>query len=160
DVNSIVPNIRFAAVLLGCLTFASVVRAQPLPPFKSDALLGTHPVGLRVVEQYDRSRTFQPTDGVAAQTSARPIQTLIWYPASASTGNPLTWGDYVAFSDTEVSFGKPQAANRVRSFATASLGEGMAATRDAEPAPGRFPVVIYAPSFSSGAWENAELCEY
>ncbi|WP_157467392.1 dienelactone hydrolase family protein [Edaphobacter aggregans] len=25
---------------------------------------------------------------------------------------------------------------------------------------GRFPVVIYAPSFSSWSWENADLCEY
>ena len=34
------------------------------------------------------------------------------------------------------------------------------AVRDAPPAPGRFPVVIYAPSFSAMSWENADLCEY
>jgi pimeloyl-ACP methyl ester carboxylesterase len=36
----------------------------------------------------------------------------------------------------------------------------MWARRDAPIADGRFPVVIYAPSFSSSSWENADLCEY
>jgi dienelactone hydrolase len=36
----------------------------------------------------------------------------------------------------------------------------LAATRGALPISQRFPVVIYAPSFSSNAWENADLCEY
>jgi hypothetical protein len=34
------------------------------------------------------------------------------------------------------------------------------AVHDASEASGRFPIVIYAPSFSSVAWENADLCEY
>jgi pimeloyl-ACP methyl ester carboxylesterase len=34
------------------------------------------------------------------------------------------------------------------------------AIRDGKPAQGRYPVVIYAPSFSSVSWENADLCEY
>jgi pimeloyl-ACP methyl ester carboxylesterase len=32
--------------------------------------------------------------------------------------------------------------------------------RDASLEMGRFPVVIYAPSFTSWSWENADLCEY
>src|SRR5271155_3255647 len=36
----------------------------------------------------------------------------------------------------------------------------MWAVRDPPPVSGRFPVVIYAPSFSSQSWENADLCEY
>jgi tetratricopeptide (TPR) repeat protein len=36
----------------------------------------------------------------------------------------------------------------------------MWAVRDAPLLAGRFPVVIYAPSFSSMSWENADLCEY
>jgi pimeloyl-ACP methyl ester carboxylesterase len=34
------------------------------------------------------------------------------------------------------------------------------AVRDAELARGRYPILIYAPSDSSVAWENADLCEY
>jgi dienelactone hydrolase len=36
----------------------------------------------------------------------------------------------------------------------------MLAVRDAAPAAGKFPVVIYAPSFSASAAENADLCEF
>lgn len=158
--HSVILNMRFVAVLLLCLAFASMARAQPLPPFKSDAPLGAYSVGFRVVEQYDSSRAFPPEGAGNSMTEKRPIQTLIWYPASISPGKPLVWGDYVVLSDTEVSFRKPasQSYNGFKSLA--AMGEAMAAVRDAKPAPGRFPVVIYAPSFSSGAWENAELCEY
>jgi tetratricopeptide (TPR) repeat protein len=41
-----------------------------------------------------------------------------------------------------------------------SLGSVLWAVRDAKLASGRFPVVIYAPSFSAKASENADLCEY
>lgn len=34
------------------------------------------------------------------------------------------------------------------------------AVRDAEPAPGKFPVVVYAPSLSSNVFENAEIMEF
>jgi len=32
--------------------------------------------------------------------------------------------------------------------------------RNAKPAEGHYPILIYAPSDSSAAWENADLCEY
>ena len=34
------------------------------------------------------------------------------------------------------------------------------AIRDAPLASGRYPVVVYAPSYSAMSWENADLCEY
>ncbi len=75
----------------------------------------------------------------------------------------MTMGDYLAFMDTEVSFGKPQRTRDgdvLKTWLQASLGQSLAAVRDASPETGRFPVVIYAPSFSSWSWENADLCEY
>jgi dienelactone hydrolase len=41
-----------------------------------------------------------------------------------------------------------------------TLKDSMWAVRNAPLLPGRFPVVIYAPSLSSMSWENADLCEY
>jgi dienelactone hydrolase/predicted negative regulator of RcsB-dependent stress response len=41
-----------------------------------------------------------------------------------------------------------------------TLAMSMWAVRDAALASGRFPVVIYAPSFSAMSWENADICEY
>jgi dienelactone hydrolase len=75
----------------------------------------------------------------------------------------MTMGDYLALMDTEVSFGKPQRTrdgDLLKAWLQASLGQSLSAVRDASPETGRFPVVIYAPSFTSWSWENADLCEY
>ncbi len=129
---------------------------------------GPHPVGLKVVEQYDYSRVFQPLVddlGKAYQgETARPMQTLIWYPAQGVSSKPMTVGQYIDLSTTETSFGNPKLPlgpgewwfegwNRART-------DPMWAIRDAPLAPGRFPIVVYAPSFSSWSWENADLCEF
>lgn len=73
----------------------------------------------------------------------------------------MTVGDYAALADTETRFHAPDPThNKWRKQLQASATVGMWARRDAVPAKGRYPVVIYAPSDSSIAWENADLCEY
>ena len=61
---------------------------------------GPQPVGLRVVEQYDLSRGYRgvtnPYTGKATRGErARPIQTLIWYPAEQGTGLVMNAGNYL-----------------------------------------------------------------
>lgn len=128
---------------------------------------GSHAVGLKVVEQYDFSRTYRPaTDDLGkpyTKEHARPLQTLIWYPAEKGAGKPMTVADYVNLLATETSFGDPHMAGSVeslRSDMAPSLGTVLWAVRNAKLASGRFPVVIYAPSLSAMASENADLCEY
>jgi dienelactone hydrolase len=158
------------------LLFAPVAHGQDGFAFANKP--GPHGVGLRVVHQYDFSRSYRSaTDPVTGKTitgqKARPIQTLIWYPAVKS-GAPLRYNDYLRFSATEEEFGRSDADVAA---ATAGLLRGvgsavsearlkaetertMWAVRDAAPAPGKFPVVIYAPSFGAPAYENADLAEY
>ena len=50
--------------------------------------------------------------------------------------------------------------NRWRSLLKTSSEIPLWAVRDAKPAKGHYPVLIYAPSDSSVSWENADLCEY
>jgi len=125
---------------------------------------GPHAVGVKVVEQYDRTRQFgSAVDQTIRTEPARPLQTLIWYPAQKSARPAMTMGNYLALMDTEVSFGEPRRtrdSDLLKSWLQASLGQSMSAVRDASLEAGRFPVVIYAPSFSSTSWENADLCEY
>ena len=129
---------------------------------------GQYGVGLRVVEQYDHSRTFQleggSSDKSASVGSPRPLQTLVWYPAPRSNNRTMTFGDYEALIKTETSFGKPVEDGKPQKFVESYM-EGTTvlpawAVRDAEMQPGRFPVVIYAPSLNAPATENIELCEY
>jgi pimeloyl-ACP methyl ester carboxylesterase len=122
-------------------------------------------VGLKVVDQYDRSRTYpaspKNSSNSSASDDARPLQTLIWYPSLRSTGKPMTVGDYAQLADTEIRFDatRPE-QNRWRSLLKESFDIPLWVMRDAKPAKGHYPVIIYAPSDSSVSWENADLCEY
>jgi dienelactone hydrolase len=120
-------------------------------------------VGLKVVDQYDRSRTFPENDSTpsSAGNEGRPLQTLIWYPSLRSPAKPMTVGDYVQLADMEIHFNAPgQKENRWRSLLKTSFHTPLWAVRSAQPAKGHYPVLIYAPSDSSVSWENADLCEY
>ncbi len=128
---------------------------------------GRHAVGLRVVEQYDCSRPFRPRIDALGRVQggerARPLQTLIWYPAERVASEPMSVNDYLDLWATETSYGAPRmsaAAKEWREAMRPALSMRLWAVRDAPPASGNFPVVIYAPSFSGVAWENADLCEF
>jgi dienelactone hydrolase len=140
---------------------------------------GPHAVGFRLVEQYDYSRGYRgDTDLITGKPihgeMARPIQTLIWYPARRGPDRSMTVEDYVKVGATadsfehsraersalEADFVRAQVAQLPSDRARAELAAPMLAVRDAAAEDGRFPVVIYAPSFSADAFENADLCEY
>lgn len=129
---------------------------------------GVYSVGLKVVAQYDRSRSFQAPAATAGESAAsdgpRPLQTLVWYPAEKSSIATMTLGDYGTLIKTETSFDKPVAQGKPQSFVEAFM-QGTTnlhatAIRDAAMQAGRFPVLVYAPSVNAPAIENIELCEY
>ncbi len=155
------------------LAFASLTLLMPASAW-CDAGLdfanapGPHAVGLRVVQQYDHSRSYKDridivTGHAITGERVRPIQTLIWYPA-VSGGRAMRYGDYAALAQTEESFDAPRLAagtiGRRAGEIRAVAAQPMQAMRDATGETGRFPVVIYAPSFGASAAENADLCEY
>lgn len=168
---------RVFPVLLAVLGLADIVSAQP--NFTRTNPAGPYTVGLRVVEQYDRSRAYRGvTDAYSGQPTegerARPIQTLIWYPAEKGTGSAVHAEDYLRLGATADEFGHAPAErarleaayvrSRVHALsperARAELAAPMLAYRDARPTAGSFPVVIYAPSYRADASENADLCEH
>jgi len=140
---------------------------------------GPYPVGFKVVLQYDYARTYRgeidPVTGEAStRERARPIQTLVWYPAKAS-GKTMVYGDYLRLTGNEDDFTRTDkqvqavAGEVIRNdYASMSgpervqeeLPGRMRAHHDAPSVNGKFPVVIYAPSISAPAAENADLCEY
>jgi hypothetical protein len=122
--------------------------------FQFAAAPGPYPVGLEVLEQYDPSRSDRGEH-------SRPLQILIWYPAVRTASETMTVGAYGDLWSTETSFGEPSAqAPEALASMTPTLAMSLRAVRAAPRSPGRFPVVVYAPSFSSVSWENADLCEY
>ena len=153
------------AVFALCLYSGSVFAASQTSPFRFLQRPGPYPAGLKVVDQYDHSRAYPVSLKSSSKSlmgdDTRPLQTLIWYPSLRSAGKPMTVGEYTQLADTEIQFDAPDPEqNRWSSLLRASSGIPLWAVRDAKPAQGHYPVVIYAPSDSSVSWENADLCEY
>ena len=162
--------------LLPILLFCAATAAHASDTFTFSNEPGPYAVGLHVRQQYDYARVYRTrldlvTGQPATGERARPIQTLVWYPAVRG-GKPLTFGDYVATAATEDNFALTvsdaqratdalvAARTRSRPQVKSELAHAMRAVKDAPRQPGRFPVVIYAPSFSAPAAENPDLCEY
>ncbi|GAA4048400.1 hypothetical protein GCM10022409_38510 [Hymenobacter glaciei] len=166
--------LRLTALFILCI-FAGAAYAGPgfagLKP-------GPHGVGFRVVKQYDYSRTYKEkidlVSGLpAVGERARPLQTLVWYPAPKA-GTPVRYADYLRTEATDEVFERSTAeidgfvAAKLRR-AGAALGakqaqavfeQRMWAVRDAAASSGKFPVVIYAPGRGGTAHELADIGEY
>lgn len=143
--------------------------------------LGQYKVGYKVVEMYDYSRTFKsPVDykgDAVNEEIARPIQVSVWYPTVDSTQKKnMLYNDYAAYYLNEVDF-KPIDDNRrqqsIETFRKIMLSAGgntdkvakilsksMYSVENAAEKSGKFPVILYAPSYSNIAFENAILMEY
>jgi tetratricopeptide (TPR) repeat protein len=166
------------SVLLGCVLSVIAVSACA-ESFQFTEKPGEFAVGLKVVQQYDATRTYlgrvdDATGQPVTQNRARPIQTLIWYPAKQSS-KPLHYGDYLLLTGSEDDFSRNAdqiaavADFRLQDFVPRTMPpstiesikqQTMWATRDAAAIDAKFPVVIYAPSHNESAAENADLCEY
>src|SRR5271156_4039154 len=103
-------SLRIASFAFLTLSIPFAASAQTAPLFHFTEPPGPHQVGLKVVEQYDYSRTYRHTTDDLGKPyqgeRARPLQTLIWYPAEKSNARPMTVGDYGNLAATETSFGK------------------------------------------------------
>jgi dienelactone hydrolase len=161
---------------LSMLLFGSGVCAQGQLQF--GAPWGPHAIGFKVVHLLDSSRSWSdghdPLTGVPVTAmTERPLQVLVWYPASAA-GKPMVYANYLALLASEDgAVNDPALIQRVvdgqiRAWAGADPLSGyqaiaaqpVHATTAATPAAGPFPLVIYAPSDSNASFEDDVLCEY
>ncbi len=150
---------------------------RPTAPWPGLAA-GAHAVGFRTLHVFDHSRSFpsDPTDPVSAPGS-RPVQIALWYPARLGWGaHPLSNWEYVALSRSALDFARAEGGDAdvvvgaAREHAkrrgndpeaTAALLESRAGVwRDANPAEGRHPLLVYSAGFESVSWENTALAEY
>jgi dienelactone hydrolase len=164
--------------ILFALLLTAISSAKGASQFEFSNKQGPYDVGLRIIRQYDFTRAYRgEIDLSSGQVNkgerARPVQTLVWYPAQAG-GTKLRYDTYVRSAVTEENdalnaeeagqAAQDWIAKRWDGLSAALIAREMArpmwAVADAAPAGGHFPVVIYAPSFSASAHENADLCEY
>lgn len=166
--------------LLFLFFISARLEAQEALPFYNEP--GPHGVGMRVVRLYDTTRVYEPAAADAAAGAApvrkaarpgRPLQTVIWYPAHKG-GSPMRYDDYLKLLGWDDDFDRSP-AEQARVLAdwlkivtegkpaaqlAAERADALWAVRDAAPLRGKFPVVVYSPSLSSNAFENAEVMEF
>ena len=96
---------------------APFLSAQSVPRFTFTDPAGPHAVGLMVMEQYDYARTYRSAlDSLGKPYTgerARPVQTLVWYPAEKSGKTPMTVGDYAVLRGTETESAAPALSRRL-----------------------------------------------
>jgi dienelactone hydrolase len=136
---------------------------------------GPHAVGVRVHHVYDHGRSFGPAP--SGEIGSRPLQIVVWFPAAPADDAVRMQGwEYARLRFTRLDFSRVGAVSKDEVFEGLLAGAGedgfdpvpaealleaeTLAVRDAEPAEGRFPVLVYGPGGDSGAWDNFVLCEY
>lgn len=145
---------------------------------------GAHGVGFRSFWSSDQGRSYaSPEHGIAADPKhPRPVLVNLWYPAAAGTGPHITHGDYLNITPDDSRFATLAAAlseyaldvishetlrasvedldEAQRASLDKVLATSTASVRDASPAPGPFPLVLYHAGYGSSFEDNAVLCEY
>lgn len=136
---------------------------------------GQYQVGFQLLEVYDYGRPFY--NKTTNDFGSRPVQISVWYPASSdSAGVPLKYRDLVLNSSREVDFTELSEKEKnefLTAWKTARLGRGvkekifdsileidLLARKGAEQEKGKFPLIIYSPSFNSSPYENVIIIEY
>ena len=163
-------RIHVLLLLIMAFTITCVAKAHDVPDgsrLQTTEIPGPYAVGLRVVDQYDYSRRFRfSTDELGKPfrgERARPVQTLIWYPARKRNAASMTVADYIHLIATDARYDRLDAEREeasLRKSMAQTLADAMWAVRNLPMESGQYPLVIYAPGMDGDAWENASLCEY
>lgn len=159
-------------------------------PIMGDLPMGEYPVGFQTLFSYDLSKNavpFSDWDGnlYPDMTSGigRQYQINVWYPATAGSGEPLKYANYINLMGRQTNFGESEAQdafakqlfiNQTRNLRniletdsnielnTSQLNQllelDIYARANAAPAEGNFPVVIY-PNGASPAYQSI-TCEF
>ncbi len=154
------------------LSFAASVFAQT-PLLWNGLPQGEHKVGFKFVRKYDATRPYDLSQPKASRRG-RPIQMFIWYPAQANANAPrMRYEEYLYLNDTD---SEPwqwreehkravleSHAQEFEPFAgklAPLLSTVTAALKDAKPAAGKFPLVIFGAGGGTGGHVYSVLCEY
>ncbi len=147
---------------------------------------GPHAVGYRTLYQLDHTRQYDPvfttdTTGPPAPRP-RPILICAWYPARKTSAGPMEYRQYLDVTSDDAQLATfvrrltynirtvvcEETVGKAPAFLTPAeaaafdrlLGTKTFAVKDAPPAHGRFPVVIYHPGLGGTHEDNSALFEY
>jgi len=138
---------------------------------------GSFAVGFKIANVYDDSRTIIGVDEKNQNSLPRPVQISMWYPAEIKENSEfMSFSEYVLNEGTEFDFAPLNKKRKeeildsfrdqvVRWGGKASnvdmlLRKATSVVKDADPATGKFPLILYAPGGDAPSDGNTVLCEY
>ena len=136
---------------------------------KIDLKKGPHSVGFQHYTKADSTRTYSRVYDFSNQKIPRPIPISIWYPSSQDSPNkaPLKILDYMEILKEEEEWENLPNEQILNWFYYANnpanqahLKEVTKSYLDLEESKGKFPVILYSPSFLASSVENFAMCEY
>ena len=146
--------------------FQQPIARTPPATLSYGALLtyGRHATGWRFDLPLDPTRVYEPSSGDRRRSGPRPVSTTVFYPAQIGTGDETVFGAlaelsaYSAFADPP-----PQELERAKQHFADTIGtpdvgsQVLRSRRNATPATGRYPVVLFAHTTPIG---QAVMSEY
>lgn len=154
---------------LTLLAIAAPLQAQA-PALWGALSAGPYGVGYQVFATEDSARSAQGSRG------PRPVQVVVWYPASGGLARRARFRDYYLLTNEQTLRRAPtadEASGAIDRFiaflgnngvgaaaALAWLNSDVAGMRDAAPAAGSFPLVILAQGNFHSPYNQAVLAEY
>lgn len=139
---------------------------------------GNFDVGFKTFQAYDSTRKYKPEQGI----TFRPLLIHLWYPTERSgTKERMTYKSYVGLETQRENFKKNKVefidnyckqqmygyidlGKSIMGRLTVSIDEVLASqtasTYNANQMKGKFPLIIYMPSFGKSSIQNNIVCEY
>ena len=134
---------------------------------ESPLLYGQYPVGFDRHLATDSSRVYRRVQDYSERLQFRELPISRWYPAGEAGQVKMRVGDYLQVLKEEEEWEELPAEFVLDWFyyprnavTEANSAYSTQAYRDAAPASGRYPVILYAPSYHASSSENFMLCEY
>ncbi|MXN91526.1 alpha/beta hydrolase [Flavobacterium sp. Sd200] len=130
---------------------------------------GSHTVGFNHYLTSDSTRTYKRIFDWSNTSIPRPIPVSIWYPSGKNRKNikPMNVLNYMEILKDEEEWEHLPNAQILNWFYYANTSANQnhlkaqtTAYNGVEPETGKFPVIIYAPSYQASSIENFALCEY
>jgi dienelactone hydrolase len=160
-------NLQRALTTVLIIHLAILAMAQ-VPSEGLNLTHGKFKVGFRNYNKDDNTRSYKRLYDWDNQVLARPISISLWYPTEKIvTIGKLKVKDYMTILKQEEEW-ESLPNDRILNWFYYADNESnrkqfeveTKAYINAEPAKGKFPVVIYAPSYQASSVENFALCEF
>ncbi len=185
--NNTVLGFRQLVAIISLLIAWSDIGAAETPPLWGKLTGGPYAVGFKSTWQLDYSRryntTFDDKTTYAIGKAPRPILINMWYPAKrADNARAMPHRDYLAIQSADPHLAKfsikladyeygviakevmekrpKDLTDREKTLLNQFLDMPTACVREAPPAVGRFPLVIYHSGAGSSFEDNAVFCEF